>query len=393
MKYLFVLITALTFSCSTSQEEEKYTVEDVYSPAGINSEEPTFFNTQDGIGLMWLEKEGEKVTLKHVAHKNSNWTEPKTLVLGSNILANWTDFPGIVTNGTNWIAWYLQISNAENFAYDVMVMQSPNSGETWTEPQKLHSDSTQTEHGFVSAVPSEKGFQLIWLDGRLATEKSPIFTLRSAQIDFEGVISNRKILDENTCTCCQTALLNIGDNQFVALYRDITEDGIRDISAVKYSNTDEQVQPQIIANDNWHIDGCPVNGPRAVMNGEEFGVVWFTMGNDEVAKVKFATSTNSGKSYAAPLLIDANNLGRVDVLARGDIYYVSYLDNAESESELKIAEIKNAKIIHTYTIAKVSSSRKTGFPRMALADYDAGIYITYTDKGINKIAIKFLPFY
>lgn len=392
MKILLLVIAALSFSCSTSQKEEVNKVEDMYSPAGLNSEEPTFFQTKEGTGLTWLEKTGEVVSFKYANYKNSNWTEPKTLVSGEQILANWADFPGIQTNGNHWIAWFLQMNNPDFFAYDVMIMQSSDRGESWTKPQKLHSDSTLTEHGFVSAVPADNGFQLIWLDGRLATEQSPIFTIRTAQVDFEGKVSNRSVLDNNTCTCCQTTMLNTGNDNFIALYRDRTEAEIRDIAAVTYNNSEKLDQPKIIYADQWNIAGCPVNGPRAIMNGEELGVVWFTMGKDGVAKVKFSTSIDNGQTYSEPLIIDKKNLGRVDLLAFDGAYYVSYMDEVKGGSEIKIAKVQDNKINDTYTIAQVSNSRKTGFPRMALTAYDVGIYITYTNVETTKIELKFMPF-
>lgn len=392
MKYLLIFITAFSFSCSTSEKEGLVLVEDVYSPAGINSEEPTFFNTNNGTGLTWLEKNGEEVAFMYSVYKNSNWTETKTLVSGEKVLANWADFPGIATNGNNWVAWYLQINNPDFFAYDVIVMQSADNGSTWKLPQKLHSDSTLTEHGFISAVPADNGFQIIWLDGRLATEESSIFTLRSAHIDFEGNISNRSILDDDTCTCCQTTMLNTGKDNFIALYRARTEEEIRDIAAVNYNNLGKLDRPQIIYADEWNIAGCPVNGPRSIMNGEELGVVWFTMGKDGVAKVQFSASTDNGQSYSEPLIIDEKNLGRVDLLAFNGAYYISYMDEVKAGTEIVIAKVQDNKIIDTYTIAQVSNSRKTGFARMALAENGAGIYITYTNVESNNIAIKFLRF-
>lgn len=392
MKYLYIVIVILIYSCTTSQKEEKSSVEDMHSPAGVNSEEPTFFETREGTGLTWLEKKDGGAAFKYAVYKNSNWTEAKTLVSGEKVLANWADFPGIQTNGDHWIAWFLQINNPDFFAYDVMVMQSSDKGETWTEPQKLHSDSTLTEHGFISAVPANNGFRLIWLDGRLATEENPIFTLRTAHVDFKGSISSRTILDDNTCTCCQTSMLNTKDDEFIALYRDRTEEEIRDIAAINFNNSDDLANIQIIYADEWNIAGCPVNGPRSVVSGEELAVTWFTMGKDEVAKVQFVTSNDAGKSYSEPLQIDESNLGRVDILAFDGAHYISYMDQSESGTEIKIAKVEDNKIIDTYAVAKVSSSRKTGFPRMALAENGTGIFVVYTDVETNNIAIKFLSF-
>jgi len=392
MKYLYIIIVILLYSCSTSQKEEVHRVENLLSPAGLDSEEPTFFNTKNGTGLTWLEKNGEVVTLNYANYKNKNWSEPKTLISGEKLLANWADFPGIQTNGDHWVAWYMEINNPDFFAYDVMIMQSSDNGDSWTAPQRLHSDTTLTEHGFVSAIPSKNGFQLIWLDGRLATEDNPIFTIRTAQLDFEGVISNRTILDNNTCTCCQTTLINTGNDNFIALFRDHTEEEIRDIAAVNFNSIGESSDSKIIYNDKWNIAGCPVNGPRSILNGAEIGIAWFTMGEEGVSKVQFSVSKDNGQTYSAPFIIDDNNLGRVDLLAFDGAYYISYMDETQSGTEIRIAKIQDDKITDSYFIAKVSSSRKTGFPRMSLAEDGEGIYITFTDVETKKVEIKFLTF-
>jgi BNR repeat protein len=395
MKYLFIILTAISFSCSAPQEQKESKNEELnlVNPAGENSEEATFFTTQDGdVGLSWLEKKDTSATLKFSIFENGNWTVPKELVSGTDVLTNWADFPGIQTNGANWVAWFLQMNNPDTFAYDVMVMQSSDEGDTWTEPKRLHSDSTLTEHGFVSAVVAQNGFQLMWLDGRLATEDSPIFTVRSAHLDFNGTISNRNILDDNTCTCCQTSMLNTGDDNFIAMYRNRTNDEIRDIATVSYNNLGEVNQPQIVHDDAWHIPGCPVNGPRSVLNGDEIGIAWFTMATEGVATIKFSTSDDKGKTYGTPLLIDENNKGRVDVLANKGAYYLSFMDDSDEGAEIKIVKIETNKILQTYSIANVSASRKTGFPRMALAENGMGIFVVYTDEETNKVALKHLTF-
>ncbi len=391
MKYLLLIITAIIFSCSTPQKEEVIVEPIVLSPAGDNSEEATFFTTQDGsIGLSWLEKKDKSAALKFSILENNDWTEPQSLVSGKDVLTNWADFPGIQTNGAYWVAWFLQMNNPDTFAYDVMIMQSSDAGKSWSTPQRLHSDSTLTEHGFVSAVKAENGFQLMWLDGRLATEESPIFTVRSAHLNREGVISNRTILDDNTCTCCQTTMLNTGNDNFIAMYRNRTDDEIRDIATVNYTNTGNQEEPQIIHADEWYIPGCPVNGPRSILNGEELGVAWFTMGTEGVATIKFATSSDKGKTYAEPIIIDENNKGRVDVIVLNGAYYLSYLDDVEGGTEIKIVQIKDNQIKETYSITNASASRKTGFPRMALSKNGNGIYVSYTDVETKKVAIEFL---
>lgn len=386
---IIMLLSILTFSCTHEREEVK--VVDVNSPASINTEVPSFFYTSESkVGLSWIETEGTKKSLKYAVYKSKKWSVTKTIISDNKLLANWSDFPGIATNGNNWLAWFLKMNNSETFAYNIMITQSLDEGESWSIPQRLHSDTALTEHGFVSTMPADNGFQLIWLDGRNATNSSGNFSIRTAFVDFEGNISNRQILDDNVCTCCQTSMVSTGQNNFIAVYRNRSDNEIRDISTVRFSDIGHAKEPKIMYDDQWHIPGCPVNGPRAISNGNEIGVVWFTMDKNGVAKVQFATSDNNGETYSSPLLIDENNLGRVDILAVDGAFYISYMDEAKSGVEIKIAKVRANKLVNQYSIVKVSPSRKSGFPRMVYSENESGIFIAYTDVKLKKLMLKFI---
>ena len=395
MKNTFLLLTLLAFSCTLTPEEN--IVEDILSPAKTNSSEPSFFKISDSqVGISWVESIDDTAILKYAIYEDRNWSDPKIVTQGDDWFVNWADFPGIVVSSrSNWLAWFLQQSDTATYAYDVMITQSIDKGNSWSTPKKLHNDSTLTEHGFVSVVPADDGFRMIWLDGRNTGGGhghggGGAMSLRSAYVDFGGVISDRSLLDDRICDCCQTSLVSWEGENFTAFYRDRSGEEIRDIGYVKLNDNGTQTKPKIIHPDEWHIAGCPVNGPRAATINDKLGVTWYTMGTDEQAKVLFATSDDGGETYSTPLLIDQGSLGRVDILATNGVFYISYLDKLENGSEIKIAEIRDNKIIATHKIVQVSSSRKTGFPRMALL-HD-GILIAYTDIEIDKMSLKFLSF-
>lgn len=384
MKLIYILIFFGLVSCS----EPEPIIRKIESPVQESSGEPSFFKvSRSETGLSWLEKEGDEIALKYAILKSDNWSHEKTIVRDKKIVANWADFPGIAVQGEHWLAWYLQLSNPETFAYDVMITQSSNAGSTWSAPQKLHNDTTQTEHGFVSAVPAEGGFQLIWLDGRNSGggHGAGAMNLRAAFVGFDGVISSRLLLDDRTCDCCQTALVSVDETESVAFYRDRSEKEVRDIKAIRLVDEGDLFNPLTIYDDNWKIEGCPVNGPRAMMSGKELAVAWFTIGEDEIEKVKIAFSSD-GDNFSVPVLIDTANLGRIDLLVRNNNYYVSYLDRETDKTSIKIAELKDRVIMNIFSIADVSPSRKTGFPR--IVNVKDGIMIAYTNAGDDKIEIR-----
>jgi len=390
MKNTIIILALVIVSCTAENETN---VEDVVSPANLTSEEPAFFQISESkLGLSWMEKEGDKSLLKYATYEDSKWSASSTIASGNDWFVNWADFPGVVANDTHWLAWFLQKSDTATFAYDVMITQSNDNGISWSAPFKLHNDSTHTEHGFVSAVATKKGFQLIWLDGRNtggAAHGAGAMSIRSAHVDFEGVISNRKLLDDRTCDCCQTSLANTGDDAFIALYRDRSIREIRDIAFVNFNKEQIQSSPKIINPDNWKIAGCPVNGPRVVSNGNNTGVAWFTM-SDTLSNVLFSSSLDGGITFSEPIVVETGTIGRVDVLVNKNDFYVSYIDETTNGTVLKIAKINNNELVNTYSISPIISARKTGFPRMA--QIKNGLFMAYTGARSNKLELKSVHF-
>ena len=92
----------------------------------------------------------------------------------------------------------------------------------------------------------------------------------------------------------------------IAAYRDRSPDEVRDIYVSRF--VDKQWQAGIaVSNDNWIIEGCPVNGPAIGAQGERVVVTWFTGAKDR-ASAKYAISTNGGKSFAEPVFISRHDV-------------------------------------------------------------------------------------
>jgi hypothetical protein len=66
------------------------------------------------------------------------------------------------------------------------------------------------------------------------------------------------------------------------------------------------------------IAGCPVNRLDDRGPGERVAVAWYTAPNRQ-ARVQLAWSTDGGRSFAAPVLVEAGAVsGRVDVVLLAD---------------------------------------------------------------------------
>jgi hypothetical protein len=388
---LSVLIVFLT-SCAEPQKKEINVVNNIVSPAGENSSLPNLFSNKEKTLMSWVEHQGDTLaSLRYAELKDGEWQTSHEILQGADWFVNWADFPMITENGGNLLSHVLKKSSKGTYSYDVKLNVLPKGSENWLTDLPLHTDGTPTEHGFVSAVPYKDGsFFVTWLDGRNTEENQDgirgAMTVRAAEVSAQGEVSRDTVLDARSCDCCQTTAA-ITSNGPVVIYRDRSEEEIRDMSIVRQV-AGEWTAPKTIYSDNWLIKGCPVNGPKASSIGNSLAVAWFTAAGD-LPKVNLVFSNDGGEHFAPPIRVDeADALGRVDVLLLdADTAIVSWMESKDSRAQLKAIKItRSGKKSDYKIIAELDGSRKTGFPQMELAG--DRVYFAWTDVAKSSSTIK-----
>jgi hypothetical protein len=393
---LAILIGLLT-SCSEPQKKDAELVNFIDSPAGENSSLPNLFSNRDKTLMSWVESKGDTLAyLRYAELKDGEWQTPHEILQGTDWFVNWADFPMIAENEGNLLSHVLKKSSAGTYSYDVKLNVLPRGSTNWTTNLPLHSDGTPTEHGFVTAVPYKDGsFFITWLDGRNTEEKEDgsrgAMTLRAAIVSERGEVNKGTLLDIRTCDCCQTTAA-ITTNGPVVIYRDRSEEEIRDMSIVRQV-AGRWTAPESIYHDNWLIKGCPVNGPKVASLGNNLAVAWFTAAGD-LPKVNLLFSNDGGEHFDSPIQVDeANAIGRVDVLLLdADTAIVSWMEYKDSGAQLKAVKIaRSGKKSDYKIIAQMDGSRKTGFPQMELVGDK--VYFAWTDfkKDVSKIKTAYVP--
>jgi len=293
-------------------------VTELKSPAAAGSEAPNISVAPDGrVLLSWLEPAGPKIyALKFSVRDKQGWSAPQTITSGQNWFVSGADFPTIafMADGTMVVDWFVA-TNLQREAYNTNVALSRDAGKTWSKPVLLHKDRKERQHGFVAFVPTPEGrLGAIWLDGRkLDNDGFGDMGLIYSSIGKDGSLGTEATLDGRVCECCQTAAAAVPGGM-VVVYRDRTGKEIRDISIARYTNG-KWSAPEPLSNDNWEIDGCPVNGPAIASNGKNVAVAWFTA-PDEKARVNVMLSTDGGKTFGKPVRVDdGNTSGRLDVIS------------------------------------------------------------------------------
>jgi hypothetical protein len=348
----------------------------------------------DGVVLTWLEPEDpethEVFSLRMARLDSETWGEPREISKGDTFFANWVDLPAVAAGGDGtWVTHWLEMLGDATYAYGVQ-MATSTDGQNWTRGGLLHSDTSPTEHGFVSYVPTTEGTQAFWLDGRAMTGQPPgPMQLRTALLR-DGAPEGSTVLDEKVCECCSTdaALTAQGP---VVVYRDRSDEEIRNIGVVR-ATTEGWSEPTLLHDDGWRIQGCPVNGPAISAAGNEVAVSWFTIAENK-PQVRLAFSNDAGATFSEPVIIDDEEpVGRVDVELDDEGHaWVVWLGRHGEEGEIRLLRVSpSGELGKTQVLAKTSASRSAGVPRM-LRDGERLVFAWVEVAEPSRVQVGVLP--
>ncbi len=400
MKFYSLILILFLVGCNSNQKKDKKplkknnvpTVKQINTPVLANSSLPRLVSNDSTLFLSWVEKQDSLSLLKYASYKHNKWSQPTTVAAGTDWFINWADFPVIAENNKTILTSFLQKSATGTYTYDVKLNLLNPSSNIKKNNFLLNTDGTQSEHGFVSMIPYNDDFFVTWLDGRntvnVPREKAQM-TLRGAIVTSNGEIRQDTMLDERTCDCCNTATARTSAGP-VVVYRDRSPDEIRDIYIVRNVNG-KWTSPQVVVEDNWHIPGCPVNGPAIDAINDNLAVVWFTAANDN-PQVQIAFSNDGGATFGLPVRMDKGDaIGRVDVvLLDADTAAVLWMEPKGEETVIQLAKVTALGDVRTpITISKTKSERASGFPQ--LEKVGSTLYVAWTslekEQTINMVAV------
>jgi thiol-disulfide isomerase/thioredoxin len=354
---------------------------EIESPAPPDSHLSRVTTDESGqVYLSWVSEDGPMARLSYAQLDDGKWSDVRPLGEGADWFVNWADFPALSVHGGNMVAHWLRRSGEDTYDYDIVARFFDASTRRWSAEQTINTDGVSAEHGFVSLLPAGGANTLIsWLDGRNTKMQSDAaaMTLRSALYDAAGRKLSEWELDERVCDCCQTSSA-MTDQGPVVVYRDRSEAEVRDTAIVRFVD-DAWTEPRAVYVDGWQVQGCPVNGPAVAAAGRRVAVAWFTA-KDEKPRVQLALSSNSGESFAPPVLVaEVDTNGRVDtvILDSGDIV-VSWIDNSGGAAGIMLSRFSpDGDPVDTRRLAITSASRRSGFPVMT--SVGETVYVSWTD--------------
>jgi hypothetical protein len=401
-----VLLVALASGLAGRQQPPTLSwspaIQPIVSPAGSSSAQPQLTSSSRGLLLSWIERDGEKATLRFAERGPQGWTAAQTVASGSDWFVNWADVPSVMRldDGT-LVGHWLQKSGPSTYAYDVRLSYSRDDGKTWSKSFTPHTDATQTEHGFASMfqLPGA-GLGLVWLDGRAMKPQSghaehgadagPM-SVRFGAFGRNWKQTSELPVDLRVCECCPTTAVVTADGP-IAAFRNRTEDEIRDIYVSRFENG-KWTEPKAVHRDNWKIPACPVNGPMLSARGRDVVIAWFTAADNQ-GRALAAFSQDAGRTFGDPIrLDDTAATGRVDVELLSDGSAIaSWIEFTNQGSHFRVRRITRAGArSEALTVSNVAGSRSSGYPRLGVYGNEVVFAWTESVGGTTQVRTAVAP--
>ncbi|MFQ5476643.1 MAG: sialidase family protein [Nitrosopumilus sp.] len=208
---------------------------------------------------------------------------------------------------------------------DVYVARSIDGGKTFQQSLIADPQTSISQVGWNPGNLHSKSFESLfvdkdtgriyvaWLDSRGIQngQYAPTQVKMTHSDDGGKTFTPSVVIKHKACQCCATDMCKTDETMFVQ-YRNIIgnygEPNYRDIViATSEDGGTTWSPPTMIADDGFEIDNCPhaVSTITTDDNGNLHSA-WYTMGGDKPG-LYYATSTNEGKTWTYPLLVDSNN--------------------------------------------------------------------------------------
>ena len=283
------------------------------------------------------------------------------------------------------VSWLEKLDSGA-YAYGVrMTCCAP--GQEWSEPFWLHEDQKPVEHGFTTFTPLPSGqVHAVWLDGREMLDgdgdldHSGAMSLFARVIEPDGTLGPEYCLDDRVCECCQTDATLLPDGRVLVVWRDRSEEEVRDIhySVGDPLDPSSWTESARLAADGWRIPGCPVNGPSVTVTSDQVFVAWYTQ-DEEQAHV-YVCRSGLDLEFSTPIKIDGGKaMGRVDTCAlKSGQLVVTWLEGTQGRAHWKARCLgAQGDPGPAVVVGTVTGTREDGFLRMA--PKGTGILAAYFD--------------
>jgi hypothetical protein len=216
----------------------------------------------------------------------------------------------------------------------IRIARSADAGKTFQKAETLNPEPLTGARGWASVAFDPSGLvHALWLDGRYAgTSAMPHdhaamagagehagMTMPMHSASKQALISatwtpghaaKETTVADDVCFCCKTAIAAAADGALYAAYRNIYPNSIRDIAVARWApGSDKPAAAVRVSKDEWHLEGCPDDGPALFVDAANtLHVVWPTSvdGSGGTARkgLFYAYSLDGGHTFSPRERVD-----------------------------------------------------------------------------------------
>jgi hypothetical protein len=237
-----------------------------------------------------------------MSHNGGDTFMPIVTVSGATakVSSHGENAPRLISTPTVTYALWEQRSDKGNS--EIVMGRSLDYGHSFLKPVVVTGDESSAFHGFSSLGVSPAGdVYVVWLDGRDPVGKGDTFALYIARSTDQGASFGKPHrVALSACPCCRPAINFTSNGVVLIAWRKVYGDNIRDLAFSVSHDAGETFAPEVrVADDGWHLNGCPDSGPSLAVNGSRIYIAWLTEGREQKARVQLSWSDDQGKSFHA----------------------------------------------------------------------------------------------
>jgi hypothetical protein len=312
MKTIFILALTL-FSLSAFWHNDATQIKPISDQRFIGATPRFTTDHQGNPVLSWVEKEGEKAYFYFAVSNDGGHTFGSKIKVNApeNLSVHAEGMPRIAFKGDGTIYATFEIKKPTKEApraSDLMFVVSNDNGKTWSAAKAIHKDTTPGKgHSFSDITRLHNGeLGFVWLDEKVGAYEGR--SVKFVQTLSNGGFSEEIIVDSNACQCCRTVLFIDTHKNIHLTYRDLHNDGTRDMShAVSTDGGKTFSQPQLVFKDLWKINACPHTGPSMTQVANDFFVTWFSGKSETTESGVRIAKIGSSKLFSGNLTIRAKH--------------------------------------------------------------------------------------
>lgn len=332
------------------------------SAPGVDAAEPATASAPDGsFYVAWVNHDAKQADVM-VARFNADGAmqgSPVRVNRQQGVATAWRgDQPslGVAKDGSVYVVWTARVHAKGKHGTDLYLSASNDRGQSFSSEVKVNDDKLPGAHGMHSlAVANDGRIYVSWLDERnvQAPKPSPKGEGHHMESNREVFISfstdggrtfspNRKVVSD-ACPCCKTALAVSPDGTLYAGWRHVLPGNYRHIAVVHSTDGSATFSaPQIVSDDRWVLQGCPVSGPSlSVDPNGALKVIWYAAGEANEPGLYFAESTDKGLNFSPRRLLAQETVRGTPALAPGQNGAIALWQAGEA-AETKVAELGKA---------------------------------------------------